>query len=166
MCDKISRIQWGEIPDITSDQRAFHVAANAASPSVWIVSQEDHASGGYRLAELSETGWNLDESQEKGAVSWELAVDKDGYPAFLDAEDKVHWKKNGKWTELDGCAYRIAFGGDGSFYKRDCTYPNYIFKYSDLFDKWEKYSQEATEYLSVDLEGILYLGSFENGISR
>ena len=59
--------------------RAFHVAANPSSPTIWIVSQEDHPTGGYKLASLSdEFGWLTDQSQKKGAITWELAVDKDG----------------------------------------------------------------------------------------
>ena len=42
-------------------------------------------------------------------------------PAFVDAsKDFFHWKKDGTWIKMEGCVWDIAFGGDGTLYKRDC----------------------------------------------
>jgi len=50
-----------------------------------------------------------------------VAVDPEGWPAILDKDLNVHWKRGGTWTALGGgCARDIAFGGDGSLFKVSC----------------------------------------------
>lgn len=68
--------------------------------------------------------------QPKGA-SLHIAVDLQGNPAFIDSDNEIHWRKDGVWKHLlNGCAIRIAFGGNGSVYKIGCTTDGHaVYKY-------------------------------------
>ena len=59
-----------------------------------------------------------------------LAVDMYGMPAFVAKDKKLHYKKKGNWMKPlpdPACAFTISFGGEGSFYVRDCFF-SYIHK--------------------------------------
>jgi len=101
------------------------IAANSKHDNVWIISSWSHSTGGYAIAKFDEESsqWKKDSSQPIGSAIFNngIAVDPQGNPAYIDTSNNILWKKSGKWTELKGCAKRIAFGGDGSLYKGDCN---------------------------------------------
>ena len=117
-----------------SGGRAKKIATNSQTNAVWIVSTKPHL-GGFSVSKLDIPNRKItkDKKAPNGAKHWmgnSLAVDTMGQPAFVDSDKLVHWRRRGKWMQPlpnRGCAYTIAFGGDGSFYMRDC-YFNLIHK--------------------------------------
>ena len=64
-------------------------------------------------------------------------MDPDGYPAFIDQNYVINWKKQGQWTTLPGKAKGITIGGDGSIFKLDVN--QVVHRYDD--DTWQKMGQ-------------------------
>jgi len=99
--------------------------------AVWVVTRvKKNDKGEYKLAKLDirNNRMQIEEKAHSGAKVWmgsPLAVDKRGHPAYVNSEKAVHWRRNGKWEHPmpePGCAFTVAFGGNGSFYARDCKY--------------------------------------------
>lgn len=80
---------------------------------------KEEGSADYDLARLNPYPTNTTESWvvEEDLPSnfyWDLAVDEKGYPAYIDEDKKINWKRDGNnWSTLNGVADKIAFGLDG-----------------------------------------------------
>ena len=110
--------------------KAQNIAANSKNSDVWVISNFKHKDGGFNLARLDfrRNRMSIEKEAEHGAKPWmgsPLAVDYRGNPAYVDAEKHLHWKRRGKWGKYMSdpkCAFTLAFGGDGSFFARDCKF--------------------------------------------
>jgi len=97
---------------------------------VWIISKKTFSSGGYVISQLDIPNRKItnDTRAPRGARGWmgnSIAVDELGQPAFVDGEKLIHWRRRGRWMQPlpdRGCGFTLAFGGDGSFFMRDCYF--------------------------------------------
>lgn len=61
-------------------------------------------------------------------------------------------KRNGEWTRIEGCTGRIAWGGDGSIYRRSCEASNYgyVEKFNADTDEWEQLGDKYAYEVAAD----------------
>jgi len=95
---------------------------------VWIM-QVGGLSGRDRNAmsrlDAEQKKWIVDDTQPKSAHT-SLSKDHDGNPIFVTDEPYTPYiYKDGNWTKMEGCMGRVAWGGDGSMYRRSCVASNY-----------------------------------------
>jgi hypothetical protein len=123
------------IPWTRANGRAKKIAANSRSNKVWVIETTRQKNGGNNIArfDLNSNRLYREYRIQQGAKPWmgsALAVDTYGNPAYVSTDKRLHWKRQGRWiTEMNDpkCAFSLAFGGDGSFYARDCKF-SYIHK--------------------------------------
>lgn len=98
--------------------------------------------------------WVVDENQPASAVT-SLSKDHEGNPVFVATGDQAYVKKNGQWEKIDGCNGRLAWGGDGSLYKRTCEASNYgyIEKFNGESNTWSQMGDKLAYEVSADEEG-------------
>jgi hypothetical protein len=65
-------------------------------------------------------------------------VDNVGNPAYIGQDRIINWKKEGTWIKITGCANFIAFGGDGTLFKKNCEEDTYTYKYQEATEKWKQ----------------------------
>lgn len=112
------------------------------------------------------TKWEADSTQPSG-VRWDLAIDQQGNPAYVDKNERILWKRAGKWTRMKGCAVRIAFGPEGSFYKRGCfAEGNNIFKYNSGKRTWDPLPKQMAEDIVIDSEGTPWINTWAGEVYR
>jgi len=83
--------------------------------------------------DMKEKKWVVDKTQPANAYT-ALAHNWMGNPAFITDEPYTAFiKLNGDWKKMDTCIGRLAFGGDGSMYKRGCLSSNYghVYKFNN-----------------------------------
>ena len=124
-------LEWDHI---SSGIKASNVAAGSTHDSLWAITNEYFPiDNGFSIAkyDFALKQWVTDDSQPVGAASdWRrnyLAVDHQGNPAFRDLSGKIHWKKDGRWKELKGCGFGLAFLGRRTLMKRHCN--GFVYKY-------------------------------------
>ena len=126
-------VNWS---DISNGALGRRIDANSKHENVWILTGGE-ASGSSAIAKFNaeKKTWEKDITQPRDAKNQynSIGVDPQGNPAFVDTNSRIWWKKAGKWVKIDGCASRVAFGGDGSLFKTDCS--NYVKKYENS-EKW------------------------------
>jgi hypothetical protein len=90
--------------NVSYNYKAYQIAANTKTSIVWSISKaRQHAQGGAMIAFLDEKNkrWVEDPTQPTGAKQKSdlnlLAVDVKGNPAYIDNQNIIQWKKQGKW---------------------------------------------------------------------
>jgi len=103
--------------------------------------------------------WVSDETMPN-SVDWDLAVDNNGNPAYIDYKRVIYWKRNGvTWTKLNGKAARIAFGPHGELFK--INFPTYtVAKFNAVDSTWsELYGDIFAQNLEVGADGQLWVAN-------
>jgi hypothetical protein len=60
--------------------------------------------------------------------------------------------KQGMWTEIGGCASGVAYGPQGTLYRRGCD--GYIFQYEDEQAQWIRLGTRKAATLTASEEGV------------
>ena len=167
-CDLIEdKVKWERI---TYGSKSSMIAVNSQNDALWIITTKSHEiTDGYYIAKFNNATkrWDVDESQPVGASGSyynSITVDPQGNPAFLDTSRHIHRKKNGWWMKMEGCAKRITFGGDGSFFKADCK--GYVFKYDEDVDSWDPIGHRKSFSIAVDDQGVPWIVSNPKKVFR
>jgi hypothetical protein len=138
-CSQLREAEEVRWRDVSYGFSACTLAASVTNKAVWAISAEiKHPTGNFYIAQYDERNkrWAVDSTMPAGASPTKtLAVDPQGNPAFIGQNQRLYWKREGKWRDM-GRAAGIAFGGDGSAYKIG-TQSNRLFKYSDWTNRWE-----------------------------
>ena len=60
--------------------------------------------------------------------------------------------------KMEGCANFIAFGGDGSLFKKNCNGDDtYTYKYCETTDKWDQLGQKHAYAITADSKGTPWI---------
>ena len=58
---------------------------------------------------------------------------------------------SGKWTEIEGCTYKLAYGKDDLLYRKGCDYKIY---YNSPNKEWKQLSDIKIDSLSATKDGL------------
>ena len=114
--------------------------------------------------DLDTNTFKLERRQGKNWQGSPLAVDTRGRPIYIDARKAIHWKKNNRWYPIKGCAFSVAFGGDGSVYKRDCR-TSYLQQLSGSGMFVQFTNQKAID-ITADAKGRMWIIAMSGSVLR